>query len=65
MKREKVDQARANALKTIRSAIRLRHSINADNEINEVLPLVEERFDKAVLRGQLPEPLDIMRAFKL
>ena len=63
--RDKVDQARADLLKTIRAAVRLRHSIAADNELNEVLPLAQKRFDDAVLRGRLPEPLDVQKALGL
>ena len=63
--RDKVDQARANILKTIRAAIRLKHSIAADEELNEVLPLAQEKFDAAVLRGRLPEPLDVKKALGL
>ena len=63
--KDKVDQARANALKTVRAAIRLRHAINADEEINEVLPLVEAKFNAAVMRGQIPDPLDIKKTLGL
>ena len=63
--RDKVDQARADLLKTIRAGVRLRHSIAADNELNEVLPLAQKRFDDAVLRGRLPEPLDVKKALGL
>lgn len=63
--RDDVDQARVNVLKTVRTAIRLRHSINADNELNEVLPKVEARFNAQVMRGILPDPIDIKKAFKL
>jgi len=61
LRRDKVDQERANALKTIRTAIRLKHSLAADNEINEVLPKFESEFNKAVLKGDLPEPLAIAK----
>ena len=60
--RDKVDQARANMLKTIRTAVRLKHSIAADDELNEVLPMAEAKFNAAVMKGRLPEPLDIKRA---
>lgn len=60
-----VEQRRRNALKVVRAAIRVKHSIAADNELAEVLPEVERRFDAAVLRGQLPEPLDIVKALRL
>lgn len=60
--RDKVDQARANTLKVIRSAVRLKYSIMADDELNEVLPKAEARFNSAVMRGELPEPIDIKKA---
>ena len=60
--KDKVDQARANALKVVRLAVRLKHSIAADEELNEVLPRVEAKFNAAVMRGELPEPLDIKKA---
>lgn len=63
--KDKVDLARANMLKTIRTAIRLKHSIAADEELNEMLPMAEARFNASVNRGQLPAPLDIKRALGL
>lgn len=58
--RDKVDQARANALKTVRTAIRLRHSLAADTEINEVLPKFVKAFDARVQAGELPDPLSLV-----
>lgn len=63
--REEVDQARANTLKIIRAAVRLKHSINADNELNEILPEAELRFNAAVQRGKLPSSVEIKRAVGL
>jgi hypothetical protein len=60
--RDRVDQARADMLKTIRAAVRLRHSIAADNELNEVLPKAEQAFDIQVHNGELPDPLGILEA---
>jgi hypothetical protein len=57
-----VDRARANMLKVVRAAVRLKHSINADNELYEVLPKAEANFDNLVLRGQVPEPVDVVKA---
>lgn len=59
--RDKVDQARANMLKTVRTAVRLAHSIQADNELNELLPKAERIFNAAVMKGELPDPLDIKK----
>jgi hypothetical protein len=57
-----VDQARRNVLKTIRAAVRLKYSILADNELHIVLPKAQEKFDAAVLRGEIPDPLEIKSA---
>lgn len=59
--REKVDQARANTLKIARAAIRLKHSIAADTEINDVLPQIEAEFNERVANDELPDPLDIKK----
>lgn len=64
-KRTDDEQARANALKVVRSAIRLKHSIAADEELNQVLPSFEKKFNAALLRGERPEPLDMKRALGL
>jgi hypothetical protein len=61
LRRDRVDQERANALKTIRTAVRLKHSLAADTELNEVLPKFEEEFNKAILEGDLPSPLSIAK----
>jgi hypothetical protein len=58
VKREKIEQAWANRQKVIRAAIRLRHSIAADNEINETIDVERRKFEAAVQRGVLPAPLD-------
>ena len=63
--KDEVDQARAETLKIIRSAIRLKHSINADRELNEVLPKAQAKFDASVMRGVLPDPLDVKKAIGL
>ena len=60
-----VAQQRRNMLKVIRAAVRLKHSIAADDELAEVLPLAQEKFDAAVLKGVLPEPPDIKKALRL
>lgn len=41
-KRDKLEMEKANALKVARAAIRLRHSVAADNEINDVVYDIEE-----------------------
>jgi hypothetical protein len=47
-----IERARAKALKTIRAAIRLKHSLAADEEIAKKLPEIEAAFDKAVNDGR-------------
>jgi hypothetical protein len=59
--RDRTEQARANLLKVIRSAVRLRHSIAADEELNVKLPAAEQVFNAQVLRGELPDPVDVLR----
>ena len=61
----KEEQQRANMLKIIRTAVRLKHSINADNELNEVLPLAEKRWNDALARGRVLEPGEVKRALGL
>jgi len=58
MNKDKVELAWANRVKVIRTAIRLRHAIDADNELNEVLAAEKRRFDRAVHNGKLPPALD-------
>lgn len=58
-----VAQSRANTLKAARSLIRLKHSIAADEELNETLPLIEAAFNAAVQRGQLPAVAELLDAY--
>lgn len=53
-----LEQQRANLMKAARAAIRLKHAIAADNEINEVLPELERRINTALLNGEAFE-LDV------
>lgn len=64
LRKDPVDQKRANALKTIRAAIRLKYSIMADNELNEKLPAFEKEFNKRVHDGELLDPLTLLRALE-
>lgn len=48
--------------KAARSAVRLRHSLNADAELNALLPVLERQFDSAVSRGVLPEVATMLRS---
>lgn len=50
--REESEQLRYNALKVARTAIRLKHAIAADNEINDRLPEIEARINELEMRGR-------------
>ena len=54
----KSEQAWANRAKIIRAAIRLKHTIAADNEINDTLKGELVKFEAKLQRGELPAPLD-------
>jgi hypothetical protein len=56
LQRTEIEQARFEAVKVLRAAVRLRHSIAADRELNEVLPQFDKAFTAAIQRGELPEP---------
>lgn len=59
------EQAKRDAFKTVRAAVRLRHSLEADRELNQVLPAFEKKWKAATLRGEIPAPLDIKKALGL
>jgi hypothetical protein len=46
-----LEQSKASMLKAARMAIRLKHSLEADKEINEKLPELERRIDDAIQAG--------------
>lgn len=48
-------------MKTIRSLIRLKHSLAADRELNEVLPQADAAFTAMVHGSVLPSPADIRK----
>jgi hypothetical protein len=60
--RGNVEQAWVNRRKVISAAIRLRYAIEADNEINRVLDEERKKFNKEVLQGRLPAPLDTKKS---
>lgn len=51
-RRVESEQLKFNALKVARTAIRLRHSLEADNELNEVLPGLEAKIDEFEANGE-------------
>lgn len=53
-KKTPIEQERANYIKMRRTLIRLKHSINADNEINDSIPDELVLFDRNVQAGDLP-----------
>jgi hypothetical protein len=48
-----VEMNRAALLKTARTLTRLKHSLAADQELNDLLPMTLREFDDAVARGEL------------
>lgn len=62
IQKEESEQARAEMLKTIRAVVRLKHSLAADRELNEVLPKADAKFTAMTHRGVLPSPADIRKA---
>ena len=45
------EQEWANVKKAVRAAIRLKHNLRADEEINEVLPTVQAAYARALMEG--------------
>ena len=52
-KKSDVELRRAAIIKSLRSLIRLKHSLAADRELNEVLPEKLAEFDNAHLEGRV------------
>jgi hypothetical protein len=52
-KKTPAELRRAQIIKTARTLVRLKHSLAADEEINEVLPDTLEAFDNALNSGKL------------
>lgn len=50
-----LEQAIANHRKIARTAIRLKHSVAADNELNEFMPKLEVRLAAMLQNGRVPE----------
>ena len=53
----------ADSIKAVRAAVRLKHSIRADNDLNKVLPRVEREFYKRVQQGELPDAAAMLEVF--
>lgn len=54
-KKSPAEMERARVTKTARTLIRLKHSLAADEELNDVLPDTLAEFDKALANGTLKE----------
>lgn len=54
-KKSRAELERAKITKAARTLIRLKHSLAADEEINDVLPDTLDEFDNALARGELKE----------
>lgn len=52
-KKSRAELERAKITKVARTLIRLKHSLAADEELNEVLPDKLEEFDQGVLGGEI------------
>lgn len=49
-----IEQAIANHRKVARSLIRLKHSVAADIELNDVMPVIERKLQALAASGQVP-----------
>ena len=49
---DRLEVSRAAILKAVRANIRLKHALDADAEINEVLPELERRINHAIETGE-------------
>jgi hypothetical protein len=50
---------KAEIMKVARAALTVKYRIQLDRELNDVLPDLEDAFDKAVQEGQLPGDVDV------
>ncbi len=60
LQKEAHDQERANFLKTVRNAVRTAKNIEADTELNVILPAAEKEWNDRYQSGELLDPLDIL-----
>lgn len=52
-KKTKAEMERARITKAARTLIRLKHSLKADEEVNDILPGTLAEFDTALMSGEL------------
>jgi hypothetical protein len=57
--RGRIEQELVNRVTIARALTRLKHRINADNELNEKLDELKKRFYKKVQQGQLPAAINV------
>lgn len=53
-KKSAIEMERIKILKAYRTLIRLKHSLAADEEINETIPDTLFEFEQSIQRGELP-----------
>lgn len=53
--KEEIELFRAKILKAVRSVVRLKYSLLADEELNRVLPDVDKSIDEAINKGRVFE----------
>lgn len=58
-KRTKLEQELFKRKKVIRTITRLKHSLAADDEINDLIDAEQKKFEANVQKGVLPAPIDI------
>lgn len=63
IKKSPIEMERARIIRVTRTLVRLKHSLRADEEINELLPERLEEFDNSLQLGELlgldvPEDLE-------
>lgn len=58
-KRTKIEQELFKRKKIIRTLTRLKHSLVADDEINDRIHAEQTKFEKNIQQGKLPDPIDL------
>lgn len=52
MQKTELELRKSQLLKAVRVMVRLKHSMAADEELNELLPRIEAQFEKAINSGK-------------
>lgn len=58
IKKSPIEMERAKIIKATRTLVRLKHSLAADEEINDILPDRLEEFEKSLQLGELKGVID-------